>query len=156
TADVVETEHLAVAINACLFSSDSGWLPFPGDFARSAETAVSDYVVNHVDEKTYLLWFDEDLTPHFEFAKPPSLMVLALGKWAVGGQSVGLKNGAIWVADATTRDSRTAIGIDAARKLLFLAVGENMTSRRILEMLAELGAKDAITLDGGNSSSMAL
>ncbi len=156
TGDVVETEHLAVAVNACLFASDSGFLRMPGDFARSAETVVSDHVVGHVDKDTYLLWFDDQLTPHLEPDKPPSAEALALAKWAVSGQSVGLKNGTIWWADATTVDARTAMGFDPSRKLLFLAVGEALTTGRMLEKLAELGATDAITLDGGGSSSMAL
>jgi len=46
--------------------------------------------------------------------------------------------------------------IDGPRKLLFLAVGENISPRLMLEELAGLGAKDGMLLDGGHSSSMAI
>src|SRR5262249_25289090 len=63
--DVVASERLAVAINGTLFTSNSGWWPrTSGDLAKGVETAVADHVVSHVWEHTYLLWFDEQLTPH--------------------------------------------------------------------------------------------
>ena len=40
--------------------------------------------------------------------------------------------------------------------LLFLAVAEYVSPRRLLEKLGELGAKDGMLLDGGGSSSMAI
>src|SRR5262249_34018896 len=47
--DVVDSEHLAIAINATLFTSNSGWRPrMSGDFASGVETAVADHVVSHV------------------------------------------------------------------------------------------------------------
>jgi hypothetical protein len=48
------------------------------------------------------------------------------------------------------------VAIDGPRKLLFLAVGENISPRLMLEELADLGAKDGMLLDGGHSSSMAI
>jgi hypothetical protein len=71
--EVVEREHLAVAINGALFTSASNPLiRLPGDFASSIETAVSNHVVNHLWEHTYLLWFDDALTPHLRPSKPPT------------------------------------------------------------------------------------
>ena len=62
---VVDREHLAIAINGTLFTSNSGWWPkMPGDLANGVETVVADHVVSHVWEHTYLLWFDDQLTPH--------------------------------------------------------------------------------------------
>ena len=58
--DVVDREHLAVAINATLFTSNSSWRPrMSGDLANGVETVVADHVVSHVWEHTYLLWFDD-------------------------------------------------------------------------------------------------
>jgi hypothetical protein len=48
------------------------------------------------------------------------------------------------------------VGIDQKRKLLFLAVGENISPHLMLQELADLGAKDGMLLDGGGSSSMAI
>jgi hypothetical protein len=39
---------------------------------------------------------------------------------------------------------------------LYLAVGENISQRLILQKLADLGAKDGMHLDGGHSSAMAI
>jgi len=156
-ADVVRQERLSVAINGTLFTSDSRWgLRLPGDLANSVETVVANHVVSHIWEHTYLLWFDDLLTPHLETTKPPDAKVIRMAKWGIGGQGVGLRDGTLWPGNSRSPDSRTAVGIDAARKLLFLAVGERISPRLILEKLADLGARDGMLLDGGSSSSMAI
>ena len=55
TEDVVESEHLAVAINATM-------IRMPGDLARNVETVVADHVVNSGWPAAHLLWFDDQLT----------------------------------------------------------------------------------------------
>jgi Phosphodiester glycosidase len=155
--DVVDKEKLAVAVNGTLFESDSGWRPrMAGDLANSVETVVADHVVSHVWEHTYLLWFDEQLTPYLRPSKPPTADELARAKWGIGGQAVWLWDGKIWPGSDRTPDSRTAIAVDRQRKLLFLAVGEHVSPRLMLQELADLGAKDGTLLDGGSSSSMAI
>jgi hypothetical protein len=149
--------QLAAVINGTLFTPDSMWVPLPGDLARGVETVVADHHVNHVWEHTYLLWFDDDLVPTLESSKPPKEEVLKKARWGIGGQAVGLKDGRVWPGTpAQPRDARTAVGIDADRRLLFLAVFESASTRRALEQLAALGAKDGMLLDGGDSTSMAL
>ncbi len=156
TGAVVGEERLAVAINATLFASDSGWLRLPGDLARSQETVVAEHEVSHVWEHTYLLWFEDDLTPHLEHAKPPRAEALARARWGVGGQGVGLRDGKVRAGASQGPAARTAVGIDAANKLLYLAVFERASPRRALEFLAGLGAREGMLLDGGGSTSMAL
>jgi hypothetical protein len=152
---VVASEHLAVAINGTQFTSNSGW-PLPGDLANGVETVVANHVISHVWQHTYLLWFDNQLTPHLRPSKPPTAAELAMAKWGIGGQAVWLWDGKVWPGSDRSSDARTAIAIDAQRKLLFLAVGENISPHLILQKLAELGAKDGMLLDGGHSSSMAI
>jgi hypothetical protein len=155
--DVVDQEHLAVAINGTLFNSDSPWgLRMSGDLANSVETVVADGVVSHVWEHTYLLWFDDRLTPYLRPSKPPTAAELALAKWGIGGQGVWLRDGQVWPGSDRNPDSRTAVAIDGARKLLYLAVGQEISPRLLLQELADLGAKDGMLLDGGGSSSMAV
>ena len=48
------------------------------------------------------------------------------------------------------------MAIDRERKLLFLALGQYVSPRLVLQELANLGAKDGMLLDGGGSSSMAI
>ena len=156
-SNVVDAEHLAVAINGTLFTSSSfAGFRMVGDLANSVETVVADHVVSHVWEHTYLLWFDDQLTPHLDYWKPPKPADLARAKWGIGGQGVGLQAGRVRSGNDRRLDARTAVGIDQQRKLLFLAVGENISPRLILQKLAGLGATDGMLLDGGSSSAMAI
>jgi Phosphodiester glycosidase len=155
--DVVRDERLAVAINGTLFTSKPTWRPrLPGDLANGVETVVSDHVTSHFWEHTYLLWFDDDLNPHLRPSKPPKPAELRQAKWGIGGQGVWLHDGQVRSGSDGQPDSRTAIGIDAERKLLFLAVAEWASPHLMLERLAKLGARDAMLLDGGGSSAMAI
>lgn len=156
-SDVVSREHLAVAVNGTLFTTGHSWLPrLPGELARAVETVVSNHVPSHYWEHTYLLWFDNDLNPHLRPSKPPTSAELKQAKWGIGGQGVGLRDGKVWSGSNLLPDSRTAIGIDPDRKLLFLAVAERASPRLVLERLAGLGARDGMLLDGGGSSAMAI
>jgi hypothetical protein len=158
-ADVVEKEHLAVAINGVFFSSSSPWwFRMSGDLAKGGETVVADHVVSHISAHTYLLWFDEQLKPHLPASRPPRPTDLAQAKWGIGGLEVGLRDGKVSLASGSEvkMDSRTAVAVDRERKLLFLAVAENMSPRLMLQKLALLGAKDGMLLDGGSSSAMAI
>ena len=155
--DVVSGEHLAVAINGTLFTSNSGWWPrMSGDLANSVETVVADHVVSHVWEHTYLLWFDDQLTPHLRPSKPPTAAELGRAKWGIGGQAVWLWGGKVWPGSSRSSDSRTAVAVDQQRKLLFFAVGQHISPRLLLKRLVDLGAKDGMLLDGGGSRSMAI
>ena len=153
--DVVERERLAVAINATYFATEPGsWLRFSGDLARTMQTLISDHVIAYGPWGASLLWFDAELAPHVLRSSSPVEPVLAWAKWAVGAHELQLQNGqVVWGGDSTA-DARTAIGIDEARRLLFLAVGERISPGRVLHMLADLGARDGILLDGGGSSAM--
>src|SRR5262245_4644371 len=118
--DVVDREHLAVAINGTLFTSNSGWWQrLPGDLARAVETVVADHVVSHVWVHSYLLWFDLQLTPYLRPSKPPTAAELAQAKWGIGGQAVWLRDGKVWPGSDHAPNARTAVAIDGQRKLLF-------------------------------------
>jgi len=155
--DVLNQQRLAVAINGTLFTSDSNWLMrMSGDFARGGETVVADHVVSHVWEHTYLLWFDDALEPQLQRTKPPVPAALAAAKWGIGGQAVWLWDGQVWPGSDRTPDSRTAVAIDRPHRLLYLAIGQYISPRLMLKILADLGARDGMLLDGGGSSSMAI
>ena len=158
TPTVVNQEQLAVAINATLFGSDSGWIPMTGDFARSSDATIANYVVSHVPEYTYLLCFDDHLAPRLETSRPPNESVLRRSRWGLGGRgAVLLRDGRIF-RDTPRKptDARTAVGVDRQKRLLFLAVFANASPWRALDKLAKLGAVDGMLLDGGNSTSMAI
>jgi hypothetical protein len=158
TPTVVNQEQLAVAINATLFGSDSGWLPISGDFARSSDATIANYVVSHVPEYAYLLCFDDHLAPCLETSRPPNDSVLRRSRWGLGGRgAVLLRDGKIFQdTPRKPTDARTAVGVDRQKRLLFLAVFENASPWRALDKLAKLVAVDGMLLDGGNSTSMAI
>ena len=156
-ANVLNREHLAVVINAAMFSSNSGLFQMSGDLARGGETIVSDGAVDHVDPNSYLLWFERDLTPHLEFAKPPPDTALQRAEWGVSGQGVALWKGKVGEGDSGHgMNRRTAIAIDASRRLLWLAVFENASSAGVARALADQGAQDGLLVDGGHSTAMVL
>jgi hypothetical protein len=153
--DVVGREHLAVAINGTYFTTASGsWLRFSGDLARSVQTLISDHVIAYGPWGSSLIWFDPELAPHALQTSSAAQAVLPRAKWAVGAHALQLQNGQVLDPGEPTADARTAIGIDQARKLLFLAIGERISQPRMLQILADLGAKDGFLLDGGGSSAM--
>lgn len=149
---VVRKEHLAVAVNASLFTSQSlGFLQVAGDLARSVETVVAEHRVNHFWEHTYLLAFDDRLVPWFTLMKPPSAGDLARARWAIGGQAIDLREGRVRTGSAMP-DARTAVALDQAGQRLYLAVAENMSPHLLLTKLAERGGWTGMMLDGGHSS----
>src|SRR6202048_3110075 len=155
--DVVARERLAVAVNATYFATEPGpWLRFSGDLALSMQTLISDHVIAYGPWGASLLWFDAELAPHVLRPRSAVEPVVGRAKWAVGAHELELQNGqVVWGGDSTA-DARTAIGIDEARRLLFLVVGERISQARMLHILADLGAKDGFLLDGGGSRAMAI
>jgi hypothetical protein len=155
--DVVEREHLAVAVNGTYFATASGSsLRFSGDLARSIQTLVADHVIAYGPWGASLLWFDSELVPHVLQSSSAAEPDLSRAKWAVGLHELQLHNGQVLRVGGSTADARTGIGIDQTRKLLFLTVGEHISPPRMLHILADLGAKEGFLLDGGGSSVMAI
>lgn len=154
---VVDRQHLAVGINATYFTSNSWWMQMTGDLARSSEATIADHVVSGVPPYTYVLCFDEHLIPFLETSSLPIEPALRRARWGLGGRgAVLLRDGHIFPVPRTLTDSRTAVGVDSKKRLLFLAVFENASERRALDELARLGAADGMLLDGGHSTSMAI
>ncbi len=153
---ISRNEQLAVTINGTLFDT-RGSAPLPGVPAHSNETLVSDGEVNHVHDHSYLLWFDDKLTPHMETRKPPRPEALSRARWGISGQGVSLSRGVLSTSpDPGLVDRRTVIGVNGQRRLLWLAVFENATVRRAVQTLLEQGATEAIAVDGGSSTTMVL
>ncbi len=153
---VVKEKHLAVGVNGTLFGSNSGWVRMRGDEARSTETVVSEHLVNHPDPISFMLWFDDDFTPHLEHDRPATAQTLARMRFGIGGQEEILQNGKPRPGTTTTPDHRTMLAVDTSRKRLWIAVFEKASFRAAAEKLGQLGAVQGMMLDGGTSSAMAL
>jgi exopolysaccharide biosynthesis protein len=84
--------------------------------------------------------------------------------WAVGGFDIILKDGKLLApAKKTARHPRSAIGLGSDGKTLFLLVidgrsvlSTGATETETAEFLLKLGAKNALNLDGGGSTALAL
>ena len=125
----------------------------PGD----SETIVADGRPSPVDAESFLLWFEVNLTPHVESRRPPEAAVVRRARWAVGGYSYSLRGGRVLEsARRQALDRRTAVGIDTARRRLWLAVFERASDYAALRVLARHGAKEGMMLDGGHSTTMVL
>src|SRR5262249_723899 len=103
-----------------------------------------------------LLWFDAKLAPHVLRLSSAAEPVLTQAKWAIGAHELQLHNGQVSAGGAFTARPPPAVGLDPARKLLFLAVAERISTPRMLHILADLGARDGFLLDGGGSSAMGI
>ncbi|MEO1134133.1 MAG: phosphodiester glycosidase family protein [Cyanobacteria bacterium J06639_1] len=154
---VVRTEDLAVMVTGTLTKfRDKPWQQFPGRLANSIETLISDGQINHVHEHSYMLWFEDDLTPHLEHTKPPPQASIENARWAISGQGLLLRNGALGKSTDRVPDARVLVGLNRDREHLFLAVFERASTRVAAELLRFNGAVDAIGMDGGTSSTIAI
>ncbi len=73
---VLRREDLAVVINGTYFGAESGAFYQTGDLANSVQTVIANGRMSHVDPHSYMLWFEPDLTPHFESSEPPDPALL--------------------------------------------------------------------------------
>lgn len=162
---VLSENDLAVVINGTQFASDSysvTWdgkvwpIRLSGDLANSNEMVVSEGALNNADTNQYLLWFDQDLTPHLESKKNTVDQVLSQVQWGVGALSIPVLNGMLIRDQPDPPDKKTMIGIDSENKRLWLVVFESASNRVAARKLIELGAVDAVRVDGGSSSTMTI
>ncbi|MCC7537843.1 MAG: phosphodiester glycosidase family protein [Deltaproteobacteria bacterium] len=127
--------------------------------------AMHDGVAWGGDDHTYVgpLAFGDRrvaLVPHEDTAGPQPWM-----REVVSGHPTVLQGGAMRDNSGdplcTNRHPRTAVGLSADRRTLYMAVIDGratgrigMTCPEIASLMAELGASDALNLDGGGSSAM--
>lgn len=153
-SSAVRRYDLAAAVNGTMFHAETAWLHRAGDLARSIETVVSDHVVSHVDPNSYLLWWDDALNAGYETSRPTRPEVLVKAKWGLGSQLSLLVDGQVAPWDDPSAARRTIVGVDPTRRLVWLAVLDKATYRFANQVLAQRGAKFAVIMDGGSSSSM--
>ena len=155
TSSVARRENLAVAVNGALFRETCKW-SLPGQQCVGLETVISNHRVSHVDPNSYLLWFEDDGTPHMEVTKPPPAAALAAAKWGIGGQGVVVHGGHVGEASGRKPDRRTLLGIAPPLKALWIAAFEHASFYAAAKYLAMHGATEAISIDGGTSTTMVL
>ena len=163
-SEILARNSLAVVVNGAQFKSASHRIPLsqsnsiplyrPGDLARTNETIIADSQVTHA--RSSLLWFDSDLRPHLERDRSLGEEPRARAKWGIGTQRVLVAGGVPELGLTETADCRSALGVDAEKQLLWVAVFEKASLRAAAAALHRHGAKDAILLDGGSSTCLVL
>ncbi len=120
--------------------------------------AVCNGVVRSKAEDEYCaFWIDDKGAPHI--GNPD---VNAKVREGVAGFTRLLKDGQIVQPDDPAIHPRTALGLDASNRYLFLVVvdgrqpgySEGMTTPELAQYMKSLGCRNALNLDGGGSSVM--
>lgn len=161
TRDFALRHNTIVAFNAAPFKTRS--LLF-SVYRTIVGIHITDFRRMSMPHERYgALLFYEDKTARIIDAQTEDLLLENV-RHAVGGFWTILRNGTVLPQKLHRRDSRTAVGIaDNGRTLFVVAVeGENKRKSHGLsfeetgKLMRELGADDALQLDGGSSSSLIL
>ncbi len=75
--------------------------------------------------------------------------VLRKGRLLINPRMEGYRDPAIW-----HRARRSAVGIVDEKQLVFVSTAEEITLSELAKVMAKLGAKEALVLDGGSSTGM--
>ena len=161
TRDFALRHNTIVAFNAAPFKTRS--LLF-SVYRTIVGIHITDFRRMSMPHERYgALLFYADKTARIIDAQTEDLLLENV-RHAVGGFWTILRNGAVLPQKLHRRDSRTAVGIaDNGRTLFIVAVeGENkrksqgLSFEETARLMRELGADDALQLDGGSSSSLVL
>lgn len=153
TRDFLIEQHAQLAINATFYKS----VKWP--YLDSQGLVASEGIVYSEPTNYPAINISRDNVPSI---LPPEQQTSARPYNAVAGNSLILKRGKI-VAKDRVLHPRTAIGIVPGNKLVILVVdgrqeliSEGMTTIEVADVLKEYGVTDAINLDGGGSTTLAV
>ena len=138
------------SIQAVLGAGEAAPIPPDGFVLSGAGQRAQSLLRTQVGQQVTLLMDTEPSWPGLRHAIGGGPRLLQKGKLALQDYDERFR------ADVTSSiRPRTAIGITAAGKLLFLvvdSVGRGMSLREVADVLRKLGAVEAMNLDGGGSS----
>ena len=161
TSQFARQFHLRVAINASYFypfraGGPFDYYPHIGDPVNVVGSAVS-------DER----WYSTPKEGYSLFAisrnNSAAIDIPTMHVWnAVSGQPRLLKDGKIVDVPDSGPEPRTAVGVDRTYRRMFWLVAdgrqprysEGLTFRELAEVFKEIGAWNALALDGGGSSTL--
>lgn len=161
TRDFALRHNTIVAFNAAPFKTRS--LLF-SVYRTIVGIHITDFIRMSMPNKHYgALLFCADKTARIIDSQTEDLISADI-RHAVGGFWTILRNGTVLPQKLHRRDSRTAVGLaDNGETLFVVAVeGENkrksqgLSFEETAKLMQELGADDAIQLDGGSSSTLIL
>ena len=161
TLDFALRHNTIVAFNAAPFKTRS--LLF-SVYRTIVGIHITDFRRMSMPHERYgALLFYTDKTARIIDAQTESLLSADI-RHAVGGFWTILRNGTVLPQKLHRRDSRTAVGLANNGRTLFVVVVEGENKRKsqglsfeeTARLMRELGADDALQLDGGSSSSLVL
>lgn len=151
----VFSENLSVLVNLTAYYPAEPWESYPGQVVKSVETLVLKNKTSHVDEHSYLFWWDKNFTGTLEASKPPSEAALSAAYWGFGVQGFQIYEGKDkqgTLADGDQSNVRTFVGLDADKKILYLIVFEGVKDYYMIDYAQELGITYGAQVDTGDAS----
>ena len=162
---LAEREGLIAAINANAWANlpESPDAEVPKFYAAGGSSNIVGWAVRNGVQRSapqrsaWSFWIDTKGRGHIDVLGDP-----IPAKMAVAGFSGLVRNGIILPKEGGAIHPRTALGIDAAGRMLTFVVvdgrkpgtSEGMTLQELAQLMRELGCLDALNLDGGGSSIM--
>ena len=161
TRDFALRHNTIVAFNAAPFKTRSLLFSM---YRTIVGIHITDFIRMSMPNKRYgALLFCADKTARIIDSQTEDLLSADI-RHAVGGFWTILRNGTVLPQKLHRRDSRTAVGLADNGKTLFVVAVEGENKRKsqglsfeeTAKLMQELGADDAIQLDGGSSSTLVL
>ncbi|NDV62943.1 hypothetical protein G0Q06_10810 [Puniceicoccales bacterium CK1056] len=157
-ADLGLLRHGAsVLVNSTRYLPEALYRSFPGAKVRSVETLVVDGKMSHLHKHSYLMYWDKDGNAHQLVRKPPTQESIEEAVLAMGIQGVQVWDRKAHYRALGDRDlliSRTFIGIDTERHILWLMAFENVSGYRMIDRAVELGMEFGGQMDSGDGTSL--
>ena len=147
----------SILVNTTEYTPDSKFHSLPGMPVRSVETVVVDGQVSHVDENSYLMYWDKDMNARLLFTKPPDPKSLAEALVGFGVEGVQIYDGqARYNAIDGKSDllSRTFIGFNEAKRTLYLLAFERASAYEMIQRALEAGVEFGAQVDTGGATNL--
>lgn len=149
--------HAAVLMNTCIFQPDAILKSLPGRSVRAVDTIVTEGRVSHIHEHSYLLYWDRLMNAHMVPNKPPDAESLENAYMGLGMQGIQISGGSAGYGALDSQDdvySRTFIGVDPLKRILFLIAFENASGFVAINKAVEAGVIFGGQLDSGSSTNL--
>jgi hypothetical protein len=147
----------SVLINTTIFHPDSLASFLPGYPVRSNETLVVEGEVSHIHAHSYLLYWDKQGEVHLQRSKPPDPGSLSEAVTGIGLQGIPVSEGQQRHRAIDHHEelfSRTFIGVNPGRKVLYLLAFEKASAFYMLDKAVEAGVIYGGQVDSGNSTNL--
>jgi hypothetical protein len=147
----------AILVNTTRYTPEGYRDSLPGMAVRTHETLVVDGHPSHIHDHSYLMYWDADGEAHMQTSKPPLQENLDAAVLGIGIQGTQVVQGQTQPNTMDNKDmlySRTFIGFDPIKKVLYLIAFENATAHRMLSLASDAGVVYGGMVDSGDATSL--